>query len=194
MNNLNIKNFKGAIIQYTCEDCLFGDNFTISFSHNPKPKSTECQHYIINFFLNNENRYKYILSLKCKKCNKNKEIELLDNNINETFKTITYICPNCLMGRFTSGFLLDNDSVGKIDLIFCYKGKEYNVYVDTNIYIPEAFSQLYQKYNEFRNLDIKYYKKGEEELSEFVSIEDLNLKNGEIINIIERENCEYEQK
>ena len=194
MNNKNINKFKGAIIQFTCEDCLFGDNFTISFSHNPKPKSSECHHYIFKFFLNNEIEFKYILSLKCKKCNENKEIELLDRNINDTFRSITYICPKCQEGKVTSGFLLDNESIGKVDLIFCYEGKEYNVCVDGNIYLPEAFSQLYKKYKEFKDLDIQCYKKGEEELSQFASIEELNLKNGDIINIVQRKDWQWEKK
>ena len=207
MNKINIKDYKGAIIQYTCEDCLLSENFTVEFSDVPKVKPGTCHHFNINFLLVIENyEIKYLLSFTCKICNHNEIKELFNKNTREEMGSITYSCSNCGKGNMTAGFLLekelielDENEVKKmnpnnnnnnsqnipIELFFIYNGNRYNVKVNKNILIPEAFYQLCkeQKNETLDNLDIKNYKKGNTILSQFSTIEELNLKNGDAIDI-----------
>ena len=208
MNRINVQDYKGAIIQYTCEDCLLSENFTVEFSDVPKVKPGTCHHFNINFLLVIEKyEIKYLLSFTCKSCNHNEMIELFNKNTTEEMGSITYSCPVCGKGNMTAGFLLENELIdldeneGKknnpdnnnnndnqnmqIELIFSHAGNHYNVKVSKNILIPEAFYQLCQEHNyeNLENLDIKNYKKGNEILSQFSTIEELNLRNGDVIDI-----------
>ena len=211
MYGRNINDFKGAIIQYTCEDCLLGDNFNVEFTDVPKVKPGSCQHFNINFLLVIENNeFKYLSSLTCKNCQYNKIIELFNKNNIKDSGTIFYSCEKCGNGKITVGYLsqdelfdLDNNEQNnnlendfqnnnnknkKINLIFSYGGQKYNVNVETNILIPEAFHQLCVEINSknLENLDIQDYKKGQLILSQYKTIEELNLNDGDIIDIEER--------
>ena len=202
MNGINIKDFKGTIIQYTCEECLIGDNFTVEFSDVPKVKSGSCIHFNINFLLVIENNeYKYLSSLTCKNCKYNKIIELFNKNNIDYNGSIFYSCEKCKSGKISIGYLLQNEFFDldsneqtnfenknykeKINLIFCYDGQKYSVNVEKDILIPEAFYQLcVENHNKnLENLDIQDYKKGDESLSQFSTIEELNLASGDKIKI-----------
>ena len=202
MNGINIKDFKGTIIQYTCEECLIGDNFTVEFSDVPKVKSGSCIHFNINFLLVIENNeYKYLSSLTCKNCKYNKIIELFNKNNIDYSGSIFYSCEKCKSGKISIGYLLQNEFFDldsneqtnfenknykeKINLIFCYDGQKYSVNVEKDILIPEAFHQLcVENHNKnLENLDIQDYKKGLVNLSQFKTIEELGLNNGDIIDI-----------
>ena len=210
MNAINVKDYKGAIIQYTCEDCLLSENFLVEFSDVPKVKPGTCHHFNINFLLVIEKyEFKYLISFTCKLCNHNEMKELFNKNTKEEVGSITYSCPNCGKGNMTAGFLLQNELIEldenegnknnpnnndnqnmQIELIFCHQGNKYKVKVNNNILIPEAFYQLCKEnnYTDLENLDIKNYKKGNEILSQYSTIEELNLRNGDIINIEVRGN------
>ena len=210
MLRINVKDYKGALIQYTCEECLVSENFIVEFSDVPKVKPGGCVHFNINFLLVIEKyEIKYLLSFTCKNdnCQHNEMIELFNKNTTEEFGTIIYKCPKCGKGHMTAGFLLqkelidldeneehveniDNDENKKIKLIFSYDGKQYNVNVNKDILIPEAFHQLCEELNlkDLENLDIRNYLKGNEPLSQYSSIEELELKDGDIITIEVRGN------
>ena len=211
MNRINMRNYRGANIQYTCEDCIISDNFYVEFSNVPKVKPGGCEHFNINFLLVMErNDMKYLLSFTCKNCKENKIIELFNNNTNSIDGNIFYSCTKCGQGKITAGFLLgdnlfDNDDedqeeehnkhqTTQLALTFHLKENNYNVNVDVNILLPEAFRKACEINNrkDLENLDIQFYKKGDNTLSQFKTIKELNLNNGDIIEIIERGNCNWE--
>ena len=197
---LNIKDFKGAIIQYACEDCLISDNFNIIFSKIQKVEQGNCEHFDINMLLINENKeIKYSLSFRCKECRENKIIELFNTKTDDISGSISFSCPNCKKGNITVGFLLENDLIDlddniNIKLVFYVNNKNYEIYVNPDIYLPEAFSELIRQNNnpELENLDIRCYIKDGQELDKYKSIKELNLNDGNIINIELRENCGYD--
>ena len=210
MNSSIIRNYRGANIQYTCEDCTISDNFYVEFSDVPKVKPGGCDHFNINFLLVIErNDMKYLLSFTCKNCKENKIIELFNKNTNNVDGNIFYSCSKCGQGTMTAGFLLgdnlfDNDDEDQekennkiqtmqLTLTFHLKDNNYNVNADINISLPEAFRKACEINNrkDLENLDIHYYKKGNNILSQFKSIKELNLNNGDIIEIIERVNCSW---
>ena len=194
---INIKDFKGAIIQYTCEDCLISQNFNVYFSNVQKVESGYCSHFDINMLLINEtNEIKYSFSFKCKNCGENKIIELFNNKTNDISGSKFYSCPECKQGNMTIGFLLENDLINlgedneKIKIIFCVEGINYVVHVSPEIYIPEAFSKIWEESNsnDLKNLNIRAYIKDGKELDKYSSIKDLNINYGDIINVEIREN------
>ena len=207
MQRINVRNFKGAIIQYLCEECNMSDDFFVEFSDIPKIKPGGCSHYKINFLLVNENiEIKYLLSITCNKCKHNQMKELFNKDTKDMQGSFIYDCPKCKNGKLTAGFLLSNENIEfdneggninkdidknkMINLIFKYEGQNYNVSIETNKLIPEAFYEMCEKTNnkELENLDIQNYKKGDDILSQFKSIEELHLKNGDVIDIQIRAN------
>ncbi len=206
MINNNLSKYKGANIQYTCEDCVIGENFYVEFSDVPKVKPGSCEHYNINFLLVTEqNGFKYLISITCKNCKKNKIIELFNNNIKTEDGGANYICSICKKGQLTFGYLFGENLIDyeegqeeenkdnekkMIHLIFSHEGKKYNVNADVNFFISEAFHKSCEDNNrkDLENLDIQYYKKEGQILSQYKSIGELNLNNGDIISIELREN------
>ena len=198
---INVKDFKGAIIQYTCEDCLISQNFNVHFSNIQKIESGYCSHFDINMLLINDRKeIKYSFSFKCKNCGENKIIELFNTKTNDISETKTYSCPNCKQGNMTFGFLLENDLIDleeeddNIKLVFCVKNINYNVYVEPECFIPEAFSRLCQGNNnsELKGLNVRAYMKDGNELDKYSSIKDLNLNYGDKIIVEIRGNCGWD--
>ena len=132
--------------------------------------------------------------------------ELFNKDIKDIQGSFVYKCPICKNGSLTAGFLLSNESMdfdneggninqdnnnnNKINIIFKYEGQNYNVSTEINKLIPEAFYEMCEKTNnkELENLDIQNYKKGNDILSQFKSIEELHLQNGDVIDIQIRAN------
>ena len=209
MNNINIKSFKGANINYSCNDCMIGNNFCVDFSEIPRIKQSECKHYDINFLLVIEkNDMKYLLSLKCKQCKINCLKELFNKNLKTIDGNVKYICSNCKKGEIKAGFCLTNEiiysnnqkSMNKdyqncINLIFRYNNQVYDVTTETNKSIPEVYYKLCKetKNKELEDLDILHYRKENENLSQYKIIEELNLKNGDVIDIEIRQYNGYGQ-
>ena len=52
---MDVQNYKCAIVQYTCEECLIGDNFTFIFDFNKgdyyKTEEGLCEHLTLSFNL-----------------------------------------------------------------------------------------------------------------------------------------------
>ena len=157
MNGINIKDYKSAIIQYTCEDCLLGDNFILEFSDVPRIKPGSCRHFNMNLLLVIENNeFKYLSSLTCKNCKYNKMMELFNKNKIDYSGNIFYSCEKCGNGKLSVGYLLQNEFIDldgyeqnnnlekkfennieyncnkneKINLIFRYNGQKYIVNVE----------------------------------------------------------------
>ena len=197
---INVKDFKGAIIQYTCEDCLISQNFNVYFSNIQKIESGKCSHFDINMLLINDRKeIKYSFSFRCKNCGENKIIELFNTKTNDISETKTYSCQNCKQGNMTFGFLLENDLIDleedeNIKLVFCIKDINYNVYVEPKCFIPEAFSILCKGNNndELKGLNVRAYIKDGNELDKYTSIKDLNLNYGDKIIVELRGNCGWD--
>ena len=206
---MNLKDYKNSIIQYKCDDCLIVDTFSVEFSEVAKVKPGSCKHFNINFLLMTERKeIKCSSSFTCKNCKFNKIIELFNKTVNKKTGNIIYSCQNCKNGKMNVGFLLGTELIDlydkefdekyghlnnkdkRINLIFSYNDKEYNINVEPNILIPEALYQLClnNKNNDLENLDIQYYKKEGKILSQFKTIEELNLKNRDKITIEIRNN------
>ena len=199
--------FKGAIIEYTCFDCCFGDNFFIELNGISRVKPGSCDHFDINFLLTSErNAMKLVASFNCKNCHKNNMLELFNTQNKQNSGSITYKCIGCGSGNLTAGYLFQNEEI-KIDnvpgqkiifqnnnlnqnknikLIFLYNNKEYKIDGDPELSIPEVFHKLTEKNNELQNVDIRSYKKDGNSLSPYKTIKELNLKDGDKIEIVLR--------
>ena len=159
------------------------------------------------------NSMKFCPSLTCRNCKKNNIIELINEKTKNEIGSINYKCPQCGMGNITIGYLFQNEEINldplpnnaqqnnqifnigqnkkkiqqnipkKISLIFVYNNKEYKINAEEEWFLPEAFNKLFETHNELKNLDIKCYKKDDTELSQFRTIQKLNLKNGDKISI-----------
>ena len=212
-NQIRVRDYKGVVIEYSCESCYAAENFNVNFSEIPKVRGGKCEHLNINFLLSiDKYNIKYKISFTCTNvsCKYNKMIELFNNNINDICGNIEYSCEKCGNGKIFVGFLLtDNLNILEenednqflpinpnniITLNFIYKGKEYIVQTDKDFSIPEAFCGLCETNQDLKNLDIQSYKKGNEELSQFMSIKELGLKDNDKIEIQERPNSGWDNK
>ena len=55
MNKIDLSRYKGATVDYLCEDCKTGDNFFEDFDCQiSKIKSDSCSHYNFKFIYNYE--------------------------------------------------------------------------------------------------------------------------------------------
>ena len=195
----NIKNYKGALINYFCNDCQSSDDFFVEFSDVPKVKPGGCVHFNINFIYAIE-KYdiKYLLSFTCKKYKESCMKELFNKNTKNIDGNIKYKCSKCGQGDIIAGFYFSNEMIDLdnpksinqefqncINLIFRYNNKQYSVSSEIIKSIPEVYYKLCQerKEKELEDLDILRYKKGDDELSQFKSLEELNLKSGDVIDI-----------
>ena len=217
MNSINIYNnqkYKGAIIEYTCSDCSFSENFFMEFSGVSKVKPGNCEHFDMNFLLSSEkNSMNLMISFNCRICSKNEMKELFNSKTKNNCGSLTYKCITCGSGNITIGYLFQNEEINldplpnntqqnnqffnigqnkkkiqqnipkKISLIFVYNNKEYKINAEEEWFLPEAFNKLFETHNELKNLDIKCYKKDDTELSQFRTIQKLNLKDGDKISI-----------
>ena len=205
-NQIRVRDYKGAVVEYSCESCYAAENFNVNFSEIPKAKSGRCEHLNFNFLLLiNKCNIKYLISFTCTNgsCKYQKNIELFNNHINDICGNIEYSCEKCGNGKIFVGFLLtdnlnlleekeDNEFLpinpnNIITLKFICNGKEYTLQTDKDFSIPEAFCGLCETNQHLKNLDIQLYKKGNEELSQFMSIKELDLKDNDTIEIQERQ-------
>jgi len=201
-------NYKGAIIEYTCSECCLANNFFIELNGISKVKPGNCEHFDMNFLLSSErSSMKLIISFNCKICQKNKMIELFNSNTKQNSGSITYKCIGCGNGNLSAGYLFQNEEITNfnsppqkimlqnfinknedINLIFVHKNKEYKIQIDPELSIPETFHKLLEKNKELENLNnIRYLKNGNP-LSQYKSIKELNLKNGDKIDIESKSN------
>ena len=103
--------YKGAIIEYGCMICKKFDNFFEDFSNQlSKIKSDNCEHFDFKFIYNLEKiKLKYMVSFNCKKCGKNKIVNLY-NNAGE-FCNIYYECYNCKNGDINVQMILSEEII-----------------------------------------------------------------------------------
>ena len=208
INSNNNFKYKGAIIEYMCADCSLGDNFFIELNGISKVKPGNCEHFDINFLLSSErSSMKLVASFNCKSCQKNNMKELFNSNTKQNSGSINYKCIGCGSGNISAGYLFQNEEIQldnlpsqkinsqnnmnqnkEINLIFVHNNKDYKIQVNPELSIPEAFHKLMEKNKELENLDIRKYIKNGNNLSQFKSIKELNLKSGDKINIELRPN------
>ena len=112
-NKIDLKEYKGALIQYACTDCKMCDEFFENFQNQiSRIKSGVCSHFIIKFIYNYEGgKFKYILSFNCSKCGENKIFNLFDENSTDTYSYKEYKCEKCNEGTINISFLLRKDKI-----------------------------------------------------------------------------------
>jgi len=109
MEKIDLTKYKGATVEYFCEDCKTGDNFFEDFDSNlSKIKSDSCSHYNFKFIYNfEENKeLKYIISFNCINCSTNKIITLFDKNTTDISPRFEYKCEKCKKGKLIIRLLL----------------------------------------------------------------------------------------
>ena len=210
-NDFEVSDYKAALIEYSCDSCYCSENFEVLFSNIPRVRGGKCEHLNLNFLLSiNLNEYKYLVSFTCKneKCSHNEMKELFNKQTKDISGNIKYSCPKCGNGNMNVGFILENELINleeqendnniqidnkndKIKLIFVYNNFNYPVVTERKLFISEAFSKLCEEYKDLKKLDIQLYKKGDNELSQYMSIEELNLIDNDKIVIQERPNSEW---
>ena len=118
---VNLNQYKGAIIDYGCSICQKYDNYFEDFTNQiSRIKSDSCSHFDIKFIYNLEkNKLKYLVSFNCKNCGENKIFELYKNS--NAFN-IHYNCAKCKKGDSNVQMLLsdeiikeDNNSIKNIN-------------------------------------------------------------------------------
>ena len=112
-NKIDITKYKGAIIQFMCEECNQCDNFFEDFNDQiSRIKSGLCSHFSLKFIFNFEGqKFRYILSFNCNNCNTNKIINLFDENTTNISPSINYKCEKCGKGNINIGLLLSEEKM-----------------------------------------------------------------------------------
>ncbi len=209
MNRINNPKYKGALIQYLCSECNYGGDVFIEFTSSAKVKSGNCQHLDINFLFSSEKyKMKLTCSFNCKLCKKNNMIELFNEKTMNESGSINYKCNGCKNGNITIQYLFLSEEINlndmppvqptiqkkqpiinkiveekKINLIFEYGGKKYEIKISEKSTIPTAFHELCLKNKNLENLDIRNYLNKGKPLSKLRSIKELNLKDKDIITL-----------
>ena len=104
----NLKRYKGAFVEYGCDDCGICDSFEEDFTSDiSRIKSDSCPHFSLKFIYNLEgDSFKYILSFTCNECGTNQLMNVFEK-ITEDFPHINYKCINCGKGSMKVSFLLN---------------------------------------------------------------------------------------
>ena len=113
-NKIDINKYKGAIIQYMCQDCKVYDHFFEDFSKKiSRIKSGNCSHFNLKFIYNNSDsgKVKYIVSFNCKNCSSNKIINLFDENTTSYSSNINYKCEKCGKGPINIELILSEQII-----------------------------------------------------------------------------------
>ena len=104
----NLKRYKGAFVEYGCDDCGICDSFEEDFTSDiSRIKSDSCPHFSLKFIYNLEgDSFKYILSFTCNECGTNQLMNVFEK-ITEDSPHINYKCINCGKGSMKVSFLLN---------------------------------------------------------------------------------------
>ena len=107
---VNLNQYKGAIIDYGCSICQKYDNYFEDFTNKiSRIKSDSCDHFDIKFIYNlDKNILKYMVSFNCKNCGINKIFDLYKNS---NVYNIHYICNNCKNGDSNVQMLLSDEII-----------------------------------------------------------------------------------
>lgn len=110
-NNIDLKEYKGAIIDYSCEECQISEEFFEVFKNEiSRIKSRGCSHFNLKFIYNyDRGKFKYILSFNCNKCDFKKMLNLFDENSTESSSNIEIKCEKCNEGSMYILLLLSKD-------------------------------------------------------------------------------------
>ena len=107
---INLNQYKGAIIDYCCSICQKYDNYFEDFTNKiSRIKSDSCEHFDIKFIYNLEkSKLKYLVSFNCKNCGENKIFELYKNS---NVYNIHYNCNKCKNGDSNVQMLLSDEII-----------------------------------------------------------------------------------
>jgi hypothetical protein len=111
---MDVSQYKCAIIQYSCESCLIGNNFTIIFNFN-KDKDVQardgiCNHMELTFNSSLENRCLNLsIAFLCKNCEHFETRTVIDGNTEDMLVNLNYKCTECKNGDINIGVLFENE-------------------------------------------------------------------------------------
>ena len=107
---VNLNQYKGAIIDYGCSICQKYDNYFEDFTNKiSRIKSDSCDHFDIKFIYNlDKNILKYMVSFNCKNCGVNKIFDLYKNS---NVYNIHYICNKSKNGDSNVQMLLSDEII-----------------------------------------------------------------------------------
>jgi predicted RNA-binding Zn-ribbon protein involved in translation (DUF1610 family) len=150
---VNLNQYKGAIIDYGCSICQKYDNYFEDFTNKiSRIKSDSCDHFDIKFIYNlDKNILKYMVSFNCKNCGVNKIFDLYKNS---NVYNIHYICNNCKNGdsnvqMLLSDEIIKDDDSQKKNII---KNKVYNMQIKSNNNNFANFNNNLNQINNFNNI------------------------------------------
>ena len=148
--------YKGALIEYMCENCNTNDSFFEYFANKTtRIKSGECSHFNFKSIINFEgNKFKYILSFNCKNCEENEIIHLFDENITTDVSYINYKCKKCGQGSINFQLILSEENLiednEENNDLSNQRILERNIYKNNN---PNQINNIF-KSNQFNNYEI----------------------------------------
>ena len=110
---MNVQDYKCAIVQYACDDCMIGDNFTFIFDFNKgdyyKTEEGLCSHLTLTFNLSLSNSlFNCFVIIKCKDCKNEENKTIIDNNCADMMNSVHYKC-KCGKGDLNIGVLLESE-------------------------------------------------------------------------------------
>ena len=110
-NKIDLKEYKGALIQYTCEECVVNEKFFEVFDNQTsRIKSGCCSHFNVTFIYNyEEEKLKYKISYNCNNCNQKEMFNLFDENSTEDTSYKEIKCKKCNEGSMYILLLLSKD-------------------------------------------------------------------------------------
>ena len=111
-NRIDLKEYKGVLIQYTCEECqVYDQSFEVFDNQNSRIKSGDCFHFNLKFIYKYQGgNFKYIVSFNCSNCDQKDIFILFDENSNEIVSNKEIKCKNCNKGSMYILLLLSKDN------------------------------------------------------------------------------------
>ena len=111
---MDISKYKCAIVEYTCDDCMIGNNFVIKFDFNKRTNFVSvkghCSHIDLLFFqhFNNFCLFNFFVELECKSCGKKDSKNLINKDSNDEMANLHYKC-QCGDGNLNIGILFQEN-------------------------------------------------------------------------------------
>ena len=111
--NINLENYKGALIQYFCEECNNYDSFFEDFANKiSRIKSGSCYHFNFKFIANFDgNKFKYSISFNCNNCEESEIKNLFDETTTTNISKINYKCKKCGQGSINFELILSDEII-----------------------------------------------------------------------------------
>ena len=112
---MNVSDYKCVIIQYTCDDCMIGNNFILVFNFNKnndyKTEKGLCSHLDLTFHSRfDKGLFNCFIDFECKNCNEKATKTLVDDKTNDMMVNLNYKC-KCGNGNINIGILFEHEII-----------------------------------------------------------------------------------